>query len=81
MYIQGAKKVKTPKKIYKLSEVWEKYKEDKIKNDNKRASTLADYEKFFQLFVEVVGDLNISEIDKSDVRNFREALLKWPKNQ
>lgn len=81
MYIQGAKKVKTPKKIYKLSEVWEKYKEDKTKNDNKRASTLADYEKFFHLFIEVVGDLNITEIDKSDIRSFREVLLNWPKNK
>ena len=80
-YAHGLKKTKTQKKVYKSSEVWEKYKNDKIKNDNKRANTVTDYEKFFQLFVEITGDVNIVEVDKSDIRNFREVLLKWPKNK
>jgi len=81
IYAHGSKKTKTQKKIYILSEVWGKYKDDKIKNDNKRASTLADYEKFFQLFIEITGDINISDVDKSDIRSFREVLLNWPKNK
>ncbi|WP_428570033.1 MAG: hypothetical protein ACP59X_10335 [Solidesulfovibrio sp. DCME] len=80
-HINSSRKGRNQKKVYRLSEVWAKYKEDKVKNDNKRANTLAEYEKFFQLFVDITGDVDISMVDKSDIRKFREVLLKWPKNK
>lgn len=68
----------------KLTEVIEKFIEDKRRNcDPKTADSMEhkEYRPKLSLFVEVVGDKLCGDIIKHDVAEFKDMLFKFPKNR
>jgi integrase len=69
-----------PKKGPKISEVAEMYAEERIAQGRWSPKTAAQGQKIFQLVVSLLGDMPISDVTKSDVRQLGLHVTKLPAN-
>lgn len=77
----GGKKIKQKKEIHKLSEIWVKYQKEKIEVEHKRKASFDEFRAIFNFFIEFAGDVPIDEINGAVIRDYRQLLLKLPKNR
>lgn len=73
-------KKKSRKTSKRYSEVVEMVIDENRRTQAKGPKGLKDFEESQELFKKVVGDLNLSEINKSVMLDFFEKLQKWPKH-
>ena len=65
---------------HRLSAVLKEFIEENLMTGNWTDKTLQENESIIKLFIQIVGDRCISEIQYSDLRNFRQILFKLPSN-
>lgn len=61
-----------------LSEVAEKFISSRAALPNTRKDTIKDYERSLSVFIQLIGDIPLSRIDKSVAKRFKEALTELP---
>ena len=66
--------------IAKFSEVQERYITEAEQGGNWRSKTKVEYIAIFELFVRIMGDLDIKKIDRKMMSSFKDILTKLPPN-
>lgn len=74
--------LKTKKtKKYRITEIINKYLDDKLSNRSIKKVSIPDYQKRLFNLVEILGDVYINDITREDVRKFRDILIQLPPNR
>ncbi|MDH5561879.1 MAG: hypothetical protein OEY59_13600, partial [Deltaproteobacteria bacterium] len=68
-------------KVATLSEVYQKYKYEMIQVDAWAIKTSMEYDSCVGLAIEVIGDLPMNQIQRSQISRYKEILLKLPANR
>ena len=66
--------------VVKFTEVQERYVTEKEKGGSWTGKTKSEYLKTYELFVEIMGDLDVAKIDRKIMSEFKDTLLAMPPN-
>lgn len=69
------------RKKYKLTEIINKYLDDKVSNERISKESLPDTRGRLSNLVDILGDVYISDVTREHVRNFRNILIQLPPNR
>lgn len=69
------------RKKYKLTEIINKYLDDKVSNERISKESLPDTRGRLFNFVDILGDVYIDDVTRESVRNFRNILIQLPPNR
>ncbi|MYL82462.1 tyrosine-type recombinase/integrase [Desulfovibrio aerotolerans] len=72
---------KTNKSKHSLTCIWEKFQKEKIEVEHKREASFNEFRAIFNFFIEFAGDVPVDEINGAVIRDYRQLLLKLPKNR
>jgi len=65
---------KTPKKMFPFSDIWERYKNE----SRLSVGSIADFRTHITRFIAYLGDRDISEYTKEDIRRYKDLMLEFP---
>lgn len=66
--------------VFRFSELQDRYLEEIAKAESWTEKTLAENLSIFELFTRVVGDIDVSKIDRKVLSEFKSTLMKLPPN-
>jgi integrase len=69
------------KKSIALSELFEKYAKEKKMGGNWRPKTELDFNSYIETLIEIIGDIEVGNIDNQLMLNYRDKLAKLPANR
>ncbi len=62
----------------KLSDTWEKYLTESIKQGKLKERSETTYRQYFARFIDIVGDIHFTSLTKETTRTYKEELLDYP---
>lgn len=73
-----AEPAKTKKSAFKISELIDKYVNTKVQDNHWQPHSVPDYKNRLNFLLEILGDKNVDDITRDEIRYFRDVLCKLP---
>lgn len=70
-----------PSAITRISTIYNEYFKENTTAENWKPKTKIDYQSYFDTFVEIVGDINVKQLNYQLLLNYRDVLSKLPANR